>query len=79
MCNMKNITLSVDEKVLMAVRRYAAERDSSVNALVREFLTSVSERENRARTARLRILDLSRRSKARVGPKSWSREGLHER
>jgi hypothetical protein len=27
MCNMKNITLSVDEKVLVAVRRYAAERD----------------------------------------------------
>jgi hypothetical protein len=34
---MKTITLSVDEKVLAAVLRYAAERNSSVNALVREF------------------------------------------
>ena len=35
---MKNATLSVDEGVLAVVRRYAAERDSSVNRLVREFL-----------------------------------------
>jgi hypothetical protein len=32
---MKNITLSVDEKVLAVVRRHAAEQNSSVNALVR--------------------------------------------
>jgi len=79
MCDMKNITLSVDEKVLKAVRRYAAERDSSVNRLVREFLRSVSEREDRARNARLRIQELSRRSTARVGVKTWDREGLHDR
>ena len=34
---MKNITLSVDEKVLAAVRRYAVEHESSVNGLVREY------------------------------------------
>jgi hypothetical protein len=79
MCNMKNITLSVDENILKTVRRYAAERDSSVNRLVREFLRSVSEREDRARNARLRIQELSRRSTARVGVKTWDREGLHDR
>jgi len=65
-CNVKNITLSVDENVLKAVRRYAAERDSSVNKFVREFLAGVSEREDRARNARLRIQELSRHSTARV-------------
>jgi len=79
MCNVKNITLSVDENVLKAVRRYAAERDSSVNSLVREFLASVPDREDRARNARLRIQQLSRRSTARVGPKTWRREDLHDR
>ena len=79
MCDMKNITLSVDEKVLTAVRRYAAERDSSVNGLVREFLTSVVEREDRAKDARRRIKELSRRSKARLGPKTWDRGSLHDR
>jgi hypothetical protein len=36
---MKNITLSVDEKVLAVVRRHAAERNCSFNALVRNYLT----------------------------------------
>jgi len=47
---MKNITLSVDENilatVLATVRRYAAERNSTVNALVREYLTGLA-RQNR--------------------------------
>jgi hypothetical protein len=76
---MKNITLSVDEKVLAAVRRYAAERDSSVNALVREFLTRISQSEDRARNARRRIRELSNRSRARIGSRSWTREELHDR
>lgn len=76
---MKNITLAIDEKVLAAVRRYATERNSSVNRLVREYLTRISEREDRARQARKRIRELSNRSKARLGSKSWSRGELHER
>ena len=48
---MKNVTLSVDEKILAAVRRYAVERDSSVNALVRDFLAEIATREDRARKA----------------------------
>ena len=42
---MKNITLSVDDDILAAVRRYSARRDSSVNALVREFLTNLAGHE----------------------------------
>ena len=76
---MKNITLSVDEKILAVARRYAAERESSVNGLVREFLTRIAETEDRARKARRRIQALSKRSKARVGSIAWNRESLHDR
>jgi plasmid stability protein len=76
---MKNVTLNVDEKVLAAVRRYAAEHDSSVNAMVREFLTGIAEREDRAARARARIRKLSRNSRARVGARTWSRDALHQR
>ena len=76
---MKNITLSVDEDVVRTVRRYAAERGSTVNALVREFLTGLANREDRARQARQRIRQLSDQSTARVGSRSWTREELHER
>jgi hypothetical protein len=44
----RNITLSIDEEVLIAVRRYAAEQNSSVNALMREYLTNVARHENGA-------------------------------
>lgn len=76
---MKNITLTVDEKVLAAARRYAAEHNSSVNAMVREFLTDIADREDRAAKARSRIKQLSRKSKARVGSKTCKRDELHER
>lgn len=76
---MKNVTLSVEEEVLVAVRRYAAERNSSVNALVRQFLTEIAMREDRARQARRRIRELSEASSARIGGKSWCRDELHER
>ena len=76
---MKNITLSVEEEVLSSVRRYAAERNSSVNALVREYLTTVAQHDDRARHARERLRELSRKSRGRLGKRTWSREDLHER
>ena len=76
---MKNITLSVDEGVLLAVRLYAAERNSSVNALVREYLGNVARHEDRARQARKRLQELSQQSQGRLGEKTWDRENLHER
>lgn len=79
LCYMKNITLSVDEAVLSTVRRYAAEHDSSVNALVREHLSQIAQREDRARKARMRIRELSKESTACIGKISWKRDELHDR
>ena len=76
---MKNIPLNVDENVLAAARRYAAEHGSSVNALVREFLTDIANREERAARARTRLKQLSRKSRGRIGSKTWTRDELHER
>lgn len=76
---MKNITLSVDETVLTVVRRYAAEQGCSVNALVREYLSGLAERQDRARKARQSLRKLSNKSTARIGAKSWNRAELHER
>ena len=76
---MKNITLSVDDDVLATVRRQAAERNSTVNALVREYLTNLAAHQNRAASARARLRELSKQSKGRLGRKTWSREDLHDR
>jgi hypothetical protein len=76
---MKNITLSVDDEVLAAVRRHAAERNSTVNALVREYLTNLAQHQDRARRARVRLRQLSKQSDGRLGKKTWTRDDLHDR
>jgi len=76
---MANITLRVDEVVLAAVRRRAAEQDSSVNALVREYLNGLAAQEDRAARARARIRELSKKSQGRLGKETWTRDDLHDR
>jgi len=66
---MKNITLSVDEKVLEACVDRAAKQNSTINALVREYLTNLAAQENRADSARARLRELSARSAGRLGKK----------
>lgn len=79
LCNMRNITLAIDEKVLAVVRRYSAEHNRSVNSLVREYLTDIAKREDRARQARKNIRILSENSTAKRGSGTWSRDDLYER
>ena len=76
---MKNVTLALDEATLRDARRIAAERSTSVNALVREFLDQLTARESRAHTARERIVKLSRGSRAARGNATWTRDDLHAR
>jgi Ribbon-helix-helix protein, copG family len=75
---MKNITLSVDENILAAVRRLAAERNSTVNGLVREYLANLAAHDDRAMRARARLRQLRLQSRGRLGTKTWTREDLHD-
>jgi len=74
-----NITVRVDNEVLAAVRRYATERNSTVNALVREYLTNLAAQDDRAKRARVQLRRLSKGSQGRLGKRAWSREELHHR
>mgnify|MGYP001826921415 CR=1 FL=1 len=77
--SMKNVTLAIEEKTLREARRIAAERSTSLNAMIREFLQELTERESQADQARQRILELCEQSSAEVGPRSWNRDDLYER
>jgi len=76
---MKNVTIALNDSLLREARRIAADRSTSLNAMIREFLEELSQRESRAVKARRRIVELCRESQARVGPRTWSRDELHER
>ena len=76
---MKNITLAIDEEVLRAARRYAANHDTTVNALVREFLGDLAAQEDRAAEARRRLVKMSEESEGRLGPNwKWNRDEIYE-
>lgn len=76
---MANLTITVDDQVLRRARLRALNQDTSVNTLLRDFLTSYAG-ENRARLEALEdLLQLSESAAARRGDRSWSRDELHER
>lgn len=77
---MKNITLAVDETELEAVRIYAAERQTTVNALVREYIGQIARQRASAQAAMARLRKLSEQSKSALGPDyKFDRDALHER
>lgn len=75
----KNITLAIDEDVLADVRRYAAEHNTTVNALVRTALESIADRSRRLESEWDELFALTQAAGARVGPRTGARENLHDR
>jgi len=83
---MANLTLSVDDDLLKQSRLYAVRHDTSVNALVREFLESLVAKARDAEQAERikavaemnRLSDqLARQAVIPEGYK-WNREELYE-
>ena len=75
---MANLTLAIDDALLQRAREVALRQNTSVNALVRDFLARYAD----ARSRRLEALDqfeaVARGSQS-ASPELWSRESLHER
>jgi plasmid stability protein len=77
---MTNVTLSIDDEVLDKARIVAAQRKTTVNAMVRDFLTELAQGDERRERARAELLELMRTSKGRLRPDYvFSREDSHER
>ena len=75
---MANLTLSLDDDLLQKAREAALREHTSVNALVREYLTQYVN----ARERRLRALDALDEVAERTNSASderWSRDSLHDR
>lgn len=77
----QNITLSVPRELLRRVKRLAADRDTSVSALMTEALSRLADDDRRYAAARKRALAAmkSARSLGTRGRRTWTRDELHER
>lgn len=77
----QNITLRVPRALLRRIKRLAADRDTSVSALMTEALARLDDDDRRYSAARKRGLSAlgSPRSLGTNGRRSWTRDDLHER
>ena len=75
---MANLTVAIDDALLQRAREAAVRENTSVNALVRDFLS----RHVDARSQRLQALERFESVAAASGSRSqepWNRESLHQR
>jgi len=75
-----NLTLSIDEELLRRARVRAAKENTSVNAVVRDYLTTYAGARQMA-GARRRVVEISRAASSGSGPagRSWRRDDVHDR
>lgn len=76
----QNLTLALDADLLKAARKVALDRETSVNQLVRDYLTQITqEAEEPHKKAAAELRKMFRASKARIGGATWTREELYDR
>jgi len=76
---MKNITVTVDDETYRAARIKAAAADTSVSALVRQFLNSFARGETEAERLRKREVELRAQVDRFAGGDRSPRDEAHER
>jgi hypothetical protein len=77
---MSNITLSVDDEIIKKVRKIAIDKNTTLTAMVRDFLTTVANRDNHQKKKAVRELRASFKTMSRdMGRRKWTREALYER
>jgi hypothetical protein len=77
---MRNIILSIDENELEVVQIYAAKRQTTVEALVRDYIRKLVRQQTQPREAIARLREMSEQSTAELGPGyKFNRDSLHDR
>jgi plasmid stability protein len=76
---MANLTNTVEDEILRRARVRAIEQDTSVNALLRDYLEAFAAAEAAWDQATDAILLLSSRAASGRGDRQWTRDELHER
>jgi len=78
---MTNLTLAVDEATLRRARIRAVNDGTSVNAVMRKYLSEYADGDDNQHVGWQRFLELAESSTASSGPggRTWTRDELYER
>lgn len=75
----QNVTLVIEENLLLEATKIALKQRTSVNQLVREYLTALVEEPGRRRLARARLKKALETGLVEVGDRTSSRDDLYDR
>jgi hypothetical protein len=75
----RNLTLAVPEQLLERYRLHAAERKTSVNALLRKHMEEAVGLEEKRKAAIAKMLELGKQTSARIDMRGWDRAASYER
>jgi hypothetical protein len=75
----QNVTLAIEEDLLLAARKVALDQRTSVNQLVREYLAALVGEPSRRRLAKAMLRKAFETGLVEVGERTWSRDDLYER
>ena len=76
---MGNITLTVDEGVVKKVRRVALEKDTTLTAMVRDYLNQIADSVDARKLQDSETLRKTFRQLSRpMGKRDWKRDDLYE-
>ena len=73
----QNLTLTVDADLLKRARKLALDHDTSVNQLVRDYLTDLVGESDQAAEAVDALRKIWKKSRYSIGNRSWTREDLY--
>lgn len=77
-----NVTLSLDDDLVKTVRKIAVEKDTTLTALVRDFLEQLAEENTdhgRISRERRALEQAFQKLQVNVTPRTWKRADLYER
>ena len=76
----KNITMSIDEKLLKKARKVAIDKNTTLSSMVRKHLEQITEQEDTRKNQIITKLEsIFEKSSVKIGRKKWKRAGLHAR
>ncbi len=76
---MANLTIAIEDDLLRKARLKAVEEDTSVNAVVREFLREYTGNASARLESAKRLIALAHEHATELGPITWKREELYDR
>ena len=76
---MRNLTLSIEDDILLEARKFALASNTTVNQLVREYLARIAGQAQRREASRERLVRLMKTKRVEVGDRRRTREELYER